>query len=109
MDKFKERGICPLCDTPETMQHILFNCDTNQSKIIWKLAKMICERKNIPWLTNPDITTIMALPLIKVHTQDGHIRNRATRLFLIIMSKCAFLVWKLRCKRLLDISPEEPT
>ncbi len=70
---------------------------------------MICEHKNIPWLTNPDITMIMALPLIKVHAQDGHIHNGATRLFLIIMSKCMFLVWKLRCKRLLDISPEEPT
>ena len=46
----------------KTMQHIFFYYDANQSKIIWKIAKVICERKKIPWPTNPDITTIMALP-----------------------------------------------
>src|SRR5258708_27629167 len=68
-----------------------------------------CKNINIPWPMNIDITTIMALPLLKIQTRDRHIHNGASCLFLIIMSECAFLIWKLRCKRLLDITPEEPT
>ena len=74
------------------MQCILFNCDANQSKTIWKLAKQICECKNIPWPTDLDITTIMALPLLKVQSTDGHICNGATHLFLIILSEGTFLI-----------------
>jgi len=50
----------------------------------------------------------MALPLLKVCSTDGHTRNGTTCLLLITMSECAFLIWKLRCKRLLDIQPGEP-
>src|SRR5260370_35711885 len=100
--------MCTKCDSPETMQHILFNCDTNQSNLIWSIAKEVCTCKNIPWLISLDITTIMALPLLKVHSPEGNIQNGATHLFLIVMSECAFLIWKLRCKRILDVTPEEP-
>src|SRR5260370_26350351 len=71
MENFNKRGICSKCDTPETMQHILFNCNTNQSKTIWNAAKKICEHKNIQWPINFDITTIMALPFLKVQAPDG--------------------------------------
>ena len=32
----------------------------------------------------------------------------ATHLLWIVLSECAFLVWKIRCRRLLDTSPEDP-
>ncbi len=86
-----------------------FNCEANQTKIIWKIAEMISERKNIQWPSNLDITTIMALPFLKVRNQDGHVRSGATHLLLIIISECAYLIWKLRCKRILDTTPDEPT
>ena len=108
MINLSERGICPKCETPETMQHIIFNCEANQCEIIWKIAKDICERKNIAWPSGLDITTIMALPLLKVRSENGETRQGATRLLLIVISECAFLIWKLRCRRLLDTSPETP-
>ena len=50
----------------------------------------------------------MALPLLNVRSETGKIRPGATRLLRIISSECAFLVWKLRCERLLNVSPETP-
>src|SRR5258708_17907527 len=99
MDKYNERGLCQTCNVPETMQHILFNCKANQSKIIWNVAKEISLCKNIPCPTHPNITTVMALPLLKVCSMDGHNRSGATSQLLIIMSQYAFLICKLRSKR----------
>src|SRR5260370_35608710 len=65
-------------------------------------------KKKILWPADLDITTIMALPLLRICTPEGHIRAGASRLFLIIMSESAFLIWKLRCKRILDVTPEDP-
>src|SRR5260221_2503595 len=48
----------------------------------------------------------MALPLLKIRSANGKIRTGTTRLFLIAASECAFLLWKARCKRLLDDDEE---
>ena len=87
------------------MQHIVFNCKAKQNSLGNCKAPMF---KNIPWPTDFNITTIMALPLLKIHSLKGHICHGATHLSLIIISKCAFLIWKLRCTRILDIMPDKP-
>ncbi len=71
MANLSERGYCTKCGTPETMQHIVFNCEANQSIEVWKIAKKLCEMKKIAWPASIDITTIMALPLLKVHSENG--------------------------------------
>ena len=77
MTKYNERGTCPKCDTPETMQHILFNCDANQSKIIWKIAEKISQRKNIQW---PYIyrtwTSLLSWPSHSWSKQPAHTKRR---------------------------------
>ncbi len=44
----------------------------------------------------------MALPLLAIKTPEGAPRPGATRFFLISASECAFMLWKMRCRRLLD-------
>ncbi len=107
MANYEERGICASCEMVETMNHILFECKANQCDLIWKTTREICERKNIPWPQSLDTTTIMALPLLKVKTNTGKTRQGATHLFLITVSECAFLIWKLRCKRILEPGHQE--
>jgi len=107
MPELSERGICQTCNTPETMQHIVFNCEANQCNMIWNAARAICSKKNID-TPDLDITTIMALPLVNIKSETGKIRPGATRLLRIVISECAFQVWKLRCERLLNGSPETP-
>ena len=62
--------------------------------------------KHIVWLQGFDITTIMALPLLKQSSPDGSPRPGATCLLLIAASECAFLLWKLRRKRVLNDNEE---
>ncbi len=107
MANYEEHSICTSCEMVETMNHILFKCKANQCDLIWKTTREICERKNIPWLQSLDTTTIMALPLLKVKTNTGKTHQGATCLFLITVSKCAFLIWKLRCKRILEPGHQE--
>ena len=48
------------------------------------------------------------LPLLKVRSENGHVHQGTSCLFLIVMSECAFLIWKLQCTRLLNTTPESP-
>src|SRR5260221_9939887 len=100
MPELSKRGMCSTCNTPETMQHIVFNCEANQCNIIWNATQAICSKKNIV-TPDLDIMTIMALPLINIRSETRQACPRATHLLRIVISECAFLVWKLRCERLL--------
>ncbi|SRR5258708_23118660 len=103
-----ERGMCIKCTTPETMQHIIFNCEANQCKMVMEHCTCNLCQENIDWPLGLDITTIMSLPLINIRLERGKVCTGATRLIRTIISECTFLMWKLRCKRLLDVDPETP-
>ncbi len=100
----EDRGLCQTCNTIESMQHIIFNCEANNCTYAWDIVKEICTLKNIPWPQGFDITMVMALPLLKIRSTSGKTRMGTTQLFLITASECAFYLWKARCKRLLDDS-----
>ena len=103
---FKDRGVCHNCNTTESMQHIIFNCEANHCSHAWDIVKELCSLKCIPWPHSFDITSIMALPLLKVKSENDRIRTGATHLLLIAASECAFLMWKTCCKRLFDDNTE---
>ena len=44
---YEERGISSNCDIVKKMNHILFECTSNQGTLIWKTAREICKRKHI--------------------------------------------------------------
>src|SRR5258708_30238289 len=89
---FKECGMCHSCHTIESMQHIIFNCEANNCSYAWDVVRELCELKHIPWPRDFDITSIVALPLLKMRSANNKIRTGATRLFLIAASECAFLL-----------------
>src|SRR5260221_12885248 len=99
MTNLSERGTCMKCSSPETMQHIMFNCKANQSTEVWKITKKLCEMKDIAWPMGLDITIIMALPLLKIRSRNRVMQHGVTCLFLIVMSECTFQIWKIHCKR----------
>ena len=92
MANLSKRGACTKCRTPEMMQHIVFNCKANQSTVIWNIAKKLCKMKEIIWPEGLDITTIMALPLLKIQSENGETQHGVMHLFLIVISECAFQI-----------------
>ena len=97
----EDRGICHSCNSVESMLHVIFNCEANNCTYAWNVVKEICTLKNIQWPQGFDISTVMALPILKVRSANGKARSGASHLLLIAASECAFFLWKTRCKRLL--------
>jgi len=92
---YEDCRICQNCNSTESMQHIIFNCKANSCNHTWNVVKELCSRKHIKWPQGFDISSIMALPLLKIKSPDNTPRPGATHLFLITASECAFLLWKL--------------
>ncbi|KAF8310760.1 hypothetical protein DL93DRAFT_2140318 [Clavulina sp. PMI_390] len=114
IDSLRERAKCSgtKCkNATESMQHILFECPHNQCETVWNAAKHILKKKNIEWLENLNLNHIRACGAIEI-TDDGNEdesrRSGATRLAQIVMAESAFLIWKMRCKRVIDCDEDTP-
>ena len=110
----KERGKCSICNTIESMEHILTTCKATPVKLVWDLAKDM-------WPLNPDKWPRINLGIIlgsgcletKEDTPEEMLetnnnkanpkKKRGTdRLLQILISEAAHLIWVLRCKRVIQ-------
>ena len=90
-------SLCPVCETEESMEHILLECDAPGRTQIWKLAnKLWTMRSNQPLPSS--YGSILGCG-IAAYTKKGKPDTGLNRLFKIIMSESAHLIWKLRCER----------
>ncbi|KAI4294258.1 hypothetical protein K525DRAFT_175015, partial [Schizophyllum commune Loenen D] len=56
---YEQRSVCKVCDTTETMEHILFGCDANGQRTVWELAKSMWLNKHDAW-PEPNIGTVLS-------------------------------------------------
>ena len=108
-----ERHLCTTCRTTESMSHILIHCRSKPTRLIWRLAKEVWPHDNIPWLET-DLGTILGCGCLSVsqanvnpgqaqgqNPRSAHLRG-ASRLLKILLSELAFLIWVLRCERVIQ-------
>ncbi|OJT01591.1 Transposon TX1 uncharacterized 149 kDa protein [Trametes pubescens] len=95
---YEERANCVHCGVAETMEHILCRCTAPGPAVAWALARGILNRKSV---TLPDVTLGIALGghAFTVCNEDGTPRHGATRLARIVLTETAYLIWVLRCDR----------
>ena len=111
---YEERERCATCNETESMSHILTRCKEKNAQTIWQLAKAPWPHRNIPW---PEITlgTILGCSNITLRP-NGPRRNDQRRqhkpthqgpswLFQILLSESAYLIWVLRCERVIQEKP----
>ncbi|KAI0037711.1 hypothetical protein FA95DRAFT_1551472 [Auriscalpium vulgare] len=101
-----ERAVCGACNDPlESLDHILFQCETDAPEIIWKLARDLWPHGDEMW---PDISlgTILAVGSLTIEEDQSQNESRgkkrkqgATRLLKILISESAHLIWVIRCER----------
>ena len=100
------------------MEHVLIHCNVTPMRTIWELAKNTWPHAHHPW---PEITIgiILGCGSIIASTnaptndvQPGGINQfqartpkGATRLLQILISKSAYLIWVLRCERVIQNCP----
>jgi len=100
------------CNETESMNHIMTHCRENNTRLIWNLAKNFWPHRNIPW-PNIDIGTILGCGCINMRPERPRRDNQQrrekrithqgpTRLFQILLSESAYLIWVLRCKRVIQ-------
>ncbi|KAK6988350.1 hypothetical protein R3P38DRAFT_2418546, partial [Favolaschia claudopus] len=80
------------------MDHILTKCQENGQQQIWNLASDLWLRKTKQPL-RPLIGKIMACALIKRGSKPGTTDKGTSRLYRILVSESAHLIWQLRSER----------
>ncbi|KAK7683569.1 hypothetical protein QCA50_013407 [Cerrena zonata] len=127
---YEDRRNCPKCDTPETMTHILFECEEQGQTAVWDLAQNLWSKSGQKWPTQ-SLETLIGCGLIpfkqidkKTGTSEDDDQNTLhlardprkkkpkgksgrQRLYMILMTESAYLIWKLRNERRIRHSPEE--
>lgn len=91
----------------ESLDHILLECCEPEGKIIWKLAEQLWKKKMPVWPELRNAGSIVASSMAMFKLEDGKILAGANRLYRILISESAYLIWKLRNKRLFDPKPNE--
>ena len=108
---YEDRQQCQTCNTTESMEHILIGCQEPATRAIWELARNRWPHEDIPW---PDISlgTILGCGAISKRDNRNPTENNATgphkapngpeiRLLQILISESAYLIWALRCERVI--------
>jgi hypothetical protein len=103
-----DRQLCTMCGSIELMSHILIQCRSSPTRIIWELARTTWPHENLPWL-EIDLGMILGCGNLSIpqpiidqgqNCRKAHLRG-ASRLLQILLSKSAYLIWTTRCKRVI--------
>ncbi|KAI0073485.1 hypothetical protein K474DRAFT_1692645 [Panus rudis PR-1116 ss-1] len=95
---YQDRVECSTCQVEESMTHILTECNSAGQQQIWTLAKELLQKKAQTW---PEINlgTILGCGLYSFKFDNDKTDLGKSRLFRIVISESAFLIWKLRNER----------
>ncbi|KAJ7923675.1 hypothetical protein B0H13DRAFT_1602376, partial [Mycena leptocephala] len=97
-DDGKAKGQCKLCNVTESMEHILCDCNAPERSEIWALAEKLWSTKKQKW-PKPAFGNILGCALAKFKDTQGKHGPYNARLYRIIVSESAYLIWKFRNER----------
>lgn len=97
----QERAICKKCKVLESMEHILFECSEPGSSEVWDLLREACERAGLEW-KRPSWGTTLGAACARFTKSDGSRATLSEKLWTILWTESAYLVWKLRCERVIQ-------
>ncbi|KAI0743383.1 hypothetical protein C8Q80DRAFT_1337860 [Daedaleopsis nitida] len=100
-DELKARAVCKVCDETESMEHILFECRSTERGTIWELMEATWSQTKIPW-REPSWGTVVGAGCANFKTDDGRRDSPSEALWAILASESAYLIWKLRCERVIQ-------
>lgn len=95
----EDRGKCNLCNgEEESMEHILTKCQSGPRTMIWRLTEQLWRKKYPKWPT-PNFGTILGIGSVDLRDIQGCSSAEASRLYRILTSESAYLIWRMRCER----------
>ncbi|KAI0353111.1 ribonuclease H-like protein [Trametes cingulata] len=102
---YEHRAVCRQCGCVESVEHILAECDAPGQGALWRLTRGALAKRRI-YL--PEMTAGLALGahLLVYRDDRGSQRAGATRLARIMVTETTYLVWVLRCQRVVGWADE---
>ncbi|KAJ6534231.1 hypothetical protein B0H19DRAFT_964508, partial [Mycena capillaripes] len=104
----EDRAICQKCGVEESIDHILTKCESPGREIVWREVEKIWSKKNEIW-TTPSLGVVLGSGLAEFRNDDGYRNEGAERLYRILMSEAAYLIWRLRNERVIQRDGEPAT
>ena len=100
---FKQRARCPSCNTsPESLEHILLECDHPTTEKIWSLAKNLWPDTSAPWPTI-NLGVLLGCGSLALPPSENCPSNKGlSRLLRILLSESVHLIWVIRCERVIQ-------
>ncbi|KAK7037502.1 hypothetical protein VNI00_010994 [Paramarasmius palmivorus] len=100
-EELKERAYCTICSGKlETMEHILTECESTEQTLIWRLAEKTWVKKKGPEWFKPGIGGIAGAALAgNINARTRKMKKGESRLWRILITESAYLIWLLRCER----------
>ncbi|KAJ3838212.1 ribonuclease H-like protein [Lentinula raphanica] len=95
------KGTCAFCGVEETMEHILTECRGPGMEEIWSLCEDLWRNKKTEWI-RPSFNEIMSCGLTELKDSKNNISKGDSRLYRILVSESAHLIWKLRNARVIQ-------
>ena len=104
-----ERGECKVCGQTESMNHILSECDAPGQKEVWSLARSLWKQRNRKW-PRPFLGAVLSCAIAPFKTSKGKPKTGDARLYTILVTESAHLIWKIRNERVIqeDNQPARP-
>jgi ribonuclease HI len=90
-ENFENRGICPHCDTEETMEHILTECDAPGREIIWSVANELWKKRSLTPIPS-NFGAILGCCLANFKKANGKTDKGLNRQYRIIVSESMYMI-----------------
>ncbi|KAJ7181913.1 hypothetical protein C8R46DRAFT_885333, partial [Mycena filopes] len=94
-------GNCVVCGVPETLEHVMLECDAPGQKQIWRLAMTLWRLRYTSW---PQLNwgLLLGCALAKFKSLKGTPILAKNRMFKILVSTSIQLIWNLRNQRMFE-------
>ncbi|KAJ6621976.1 hypothetical protein B0H10DRAFT_1788983 [Mycena sp. CBHHK59/15] len=92
----EEHATCSGCgDFIEDLEHILLDCTSPGQEIVWRAAESLWREKEGDWPAM-SLGVLLGCGLAEFCDDKGKIKEGTQRLYRILISESAYLIWKLR-------------
>ncbi|KAH9926056.1 uncharacterized protein B0H18DRAFT_876724, partial [Fomitopsis serialis] len=103
----ESRAECRLCGVPESLEHILTTCIAKERSLIWTYVERAWKRAGGTWYSQ-SLPSILAVGFATPQRTNGKApREHTVRLWRMLITEAAHLLWRLRCERVIQHDDEE--
>ncbi|KAI0349339.1 ribonuclease H-like protein [Trametes cingulata] len=102
---YENRAVCNHCATTESVQHILTACTAPGQSLLWRLTRSALTKRNVH-LPNMTMGLALGAHLLAFTDESGRQRAGVSRLARILVTETVYLIWALRCQRVVGWTDE---